>query len=337
VDMSDNWALGLAKTLPEPQQNGADRHRVVDLFAGCGGLALGFRSAGFDTVGFEIDPVACATYRKNLKDPCIEAELQPGFELPDCDVLIGGPPCQPFSVGGKQAGLDDARDGFPTFLDAVMRLNPKIALIENVRGLLYRNKRYFEEIGNRLISLGYKVHFELLNAKKFGVPQNRERVIIVATHVGWEWPSHEANMVMAGEALGPLANQYDDKSFFLTPNIDAYIARYEKASQCINPRDLHLDRPARTLTCRNLHGRTGDMHRIKLPDGRRRSLTVREAARLQSFPDWFQFEGRENEQFQQIGNAVAPLFAYRLAEQVKSALSGKLEDTPTFIQQSLFG
>ena len=101
---------------------------------------------------------------------------------------------------------------------------------------------------------------------------------------------------------------------------------YEKASKCVNPRDLYLDRPARTLTCRNLAGATGDMHRVRLKDGRRRRITVREAARLQSFPDWFKFSGNETQQYNQIGNAVAPYFAYHLAQNIKKHLQGETSD-----------
>jgi DNA (cytosine-5)-methyltransferase 1 len=102
--------------------------------------------------------------------------------------------------------------------------------------------------------------------------------------------------------------------------MDTYIAKYEKASHCINPRDLYLHKPARTLTCRNIAGSTGDMQRVKLADGRRRRISVREAARLQSFPDWFEFIGSETQQFYQIGNAVPPLLAFQLAESVKNCL-----------------
>lgn len=103
--------------------------------------------------------------------------------------------------------------------------------------------------------------------------------------------------------------------------MDTYVAKYEKASKCITPRDLHLDRPARTVTCRNLAGATGDMHRVVLPDGRRRRLTVREGARLQSFPDWFEFEGKEESCYNQIGNAVPPLLAYAIAGSFRKYLN----------------
>ena len=118
--------------------------------------------------------------------------------------------------------------------------------------------------------------------------------------------------------------------------MDRYIANYERASKCVNPRDLHLHKPARTLTCRNLAGSTGDMHRVKLNDGRRRRITVREAARLQSFPDWFDFQGNETHQYNQIGNAVAPFFAYHLAKNIKSHLVDNERPVFDFQQLSLF-
>ncbi|MGB3206469.1 MAG: DNA cytosine methyltransferase [Crinalium sp.] len=293
---------------------------VLDLFAGCGGLSLGFEAQGFETYGFEADADACATYKKNLKGECTQIILTPETELPTAPVLIGGPPCQPFSVGGKQKGLKDSRDGFPIFISAVKKLRPDIWMFENVRGLLYKNKWYLDEVTQALQSLGYIVEIKLLNAVNFGVPQNRERVIVVGHQGNFSFPKIFERKITAGEALGELAMQAPPESKFLTPSMDEYIAKYEKASFCKRPRDLHLDVPARTLTCRNIAAPTGDMHRIKLPDGRRRRLLLREAARLQSFPDWFEFVGTETNCFNQIGNAVAPLFAFHLAASVRNYL-----------------
>lgn len=297
---------------------------VLDLFAGCGGLALGFEAAGFETLGYEMDASCCATYRHNLNGDCINLKLTPEHEFPKAKVVIGGPPCQPFSVGGLQKGIKDSRDGFPVFISAIKQAQPEIWMFENVRGLLYRNKWYLDEVINELEQLGYIIDFHLLNAVHYGVPQNRERVIVVGHRGRFSFPEKQHHKVTAGEALGELAHQVPENSKFLTPSMDLYVAKYEKASQCITPRDLHLDRPSRTVTCRNLAGATGDMHRVRLPDGSRRRLTYREAARLQSFPDWFEFVGNETSVYTQIGNAVPPLFAYNLAKCVKKYLESNV-------------
>jgi DNA (cytosine-5)-methyltransferase 1 len=293
---------------------------VLDLFAGCGGLSLGFEAQGFATIGYEKDLGPCATYNHNLIGQCEQIELTTETKLPSVKVIIGSPPCQPFSVGGKQKGSQDKRDGFPIFLKAIETIKPEIWLFENVRGLLYKNLNYFEKIVKELESLNYIVEWKLLNAVNFGVPQNRERLIVVGHRGKYKFPTQKNYLITAGEALGELANQIPPESKFLTASMDKYIAKYEKASACIKPRDLYLDKPARTLTCRNLSGATGDMQRILLPDGRRRRLLLKEAARLQSFPDWFQFIGTETNCFNQMGNAVPPLFAYYLAESIKNYL-----------------
>ena len=293
---------------------------VLDLFAGCGGLSLGFEAQGFATQGFEVNSDCCNTYSKNLQGTCIKTDLTIKTELPSASVLIGGPPCQPFSVGGKQKGLKDSRDGFPIFINAVKKVSPEIFLIENVRGLLYRSRPYFEEIVRAIENLGYIVEWKLLNAVDFGIPQNRKRLIVVGHKGKFNFPQSINNRVNVREALEELVMSSPPESKFLTPNQDKYIAKYEKASACKNPRDLHLDKPARTLTCRNLAGATGDMHRILLPDGRRRRLLIKEASRLQSFPDWFQFVGSETSCFNQIGNSVAPLFAFHIAKSVRDYL-----------------
>lgn len=313
--------------------NGANGPLVVDLFAGCGGLALGFEAAGFQTVGFEMNQDACATYEANLKGACHRMFLTPTTPLPNAPVIIGGPPCQPFSVGGFQRGLHDSRDGFPSFISAVARGRPEIWLFENVRGLMYQNKWYLKEIISALRGFGYIVEVRLLNVVNFGVPQNRERVVVVGHRGRFSFPEPLDYEVAVGEAIGETAHLAPDGSRFLTSSMDRYVANYEKASKCIVPRDLHLDRPSRTLTCRNLAGATGDMMRVRLLDGRRRRLLYREAARIQSFPDWFEFIGGETSQFNQIGNAVAPLFAFCLANSVKEYLASDYRMSDAEIQE----
>lgn len=302
---------------------------VLDLFAGCGGTALGFEAAGFETFGFEKNADCCATYRRNLQGDCIQTIITPDTEFPAATVVIGGPPCQPFSVGGNQLGLQDVRDGFPAFIAAIAKIKPDIWLFENVRGLLYRNKWYLDQIIEALSSLGYLVETHLLNAVNYGVPQNRERLVVVGHKGRFNLPKPLNYKVTVGESLGELANAFNDTSRFLTASMDEYVAKYEKASFCKRPRDLHLEQPARTLTCRNLAGATGDMMRLKLPDGRRRRLSIREAARLQSFPDWFEFKGTETNCFNQIGNAVPPLFAFHLVTSIRAYLDSDYRVTNT--------
>lgn len=308
---------------------------VLDLFAGCGGLSLGFEANGFKTIGFEMDANASQTYNHNLLGECITEKLTTETRYPQADIIIGGPPCQPFSVGGKQLGLKDSRDGFPIFISAVKQLDPEIFMFENVRGMLYKNKWYLKEVIDELEKLGYHIDYALLNAVKYEVPQNRERVIVIGSKSRIKLPKPIHKTITSGDALGNMAFEFDANSKFFTESMDRYVANYEKASKCINPRDLYLDRPARTLTCRNLAGATGDMHRVRLKDGRRRRITVREAARLQSFPDWFEFQGNETSQFNQIGNAVAPNFAYHLAENIKNHITGnvKRNDTEVHYEQ----
>ena len=294
--------------------------KVVDLFAGCGGLSLGFEAAGFKTHGFEMVSSAVQTYRHNLNGPCEEVKLEVGFEYPSADVVIGGPPCQPFSVRGKQQGMNDARDGFPIFIDAVKRLNPRLFLFENVRNLMFSHRWYLDLILNELEKLGYVVEFRCLNAVNFGVPQNRERLVVVGHRSSFRFPEREQHVATVGDAIGDTMETIPDGAKILTPEQDAYIAEYERKSHCARPRDLYPNMPSRTVTCRNLAGATSDMQRVRLPDGRRRRITIREAARIQSFPDTFEFCGNEVQQFTQIGNAVPPLLAYKLALAVRDTL-----------------
>jgi DNA (cytosine-5)-methyltransferase 1 len=309
---------------------------VLDLFAGCGGLSLGFESVGFQTIGYEMDLKATETYNLNLKGECLAEKLtdQTQYQA-SFDVVIGGPPCQPFSVGGHQKGIDDERNGFPAFINAIKQIQPKIWLFENVRGMLYSNKWYLDEVIEALRKEGYFIEYKLLNSVNFGVPQNRERVFVVGHKGKFNFPKPATERITTGEAIGDLVEIIQDESKILTASMDRYVANYEKASSCINPRDLHLHKPARTLTCRNIAAPTGDMHRVKLKDGRRRRISVREAARLQSFPDWFKFVGTETQQYYQIGNAVPPLLAWHIANSIKSYLINNFDDAQGFVIKPL--
>ncbi|NJN74819.1 MAG: DNA cytosine methyltransferase [Limnothrix sp. RL_2_0] len=329
--------LSYLKSLEQLDPNNANKSglKALDLFAGCGGLALGFEAAGIETIGYEKDYNAVQTYNSNLSGYCHQEVLNLDTQFPEADIVIGGPPCQPFSVGGKQQGLKDSRDGFPIFIKAIEQVKPEIWLFENVRGMIYKNKKYFQEIIKELNSLNYVIQFELLRASNYQVPQNRERLFVVGSKTKFQFPSINKYQFTVKDAIGDIAYLIDSNSKILTSSQDQYIEKYEKASQCVNPRDLYMDRPSRTVTCRNLAGATGDMLRIRLPDGRRKRLTVREGARLQSFPDWFEFYGSEISQFNQIGNAVPPLMSFVLANQFLASLQGAFEACSEYKQLSL--
>ena len=204
----EEWKGWLHALLPRPSLP-PDSPFGFDLFAGCGGLGLGFECAGFKTHGYEMKAPAARSYAENLDGGCDHVMLDLG--MPDgreggVDLIIGGPPCQPFSQIGYQRGHRDPRDGFPVFLDAVARLRPKIAIIENVRGLLFRNRDYLAKAADELKRFGYQVDARLLNARDYGAPQNRERVVVVAHLGGWEWPEAVVTEpVAAGIAIGDTA------------------------------------------------------------------------------------------------------------------------------------
>ncbi len=309
----------LSRELRPGRQNGIS---VLELFSGAGGLGLGFEAAGFDiTHAYEADIVPVQTYNANLRGTAHQLFLDESTKYPTADIVIGGPPCQPFSVIGQQQGRFDSRNGFPAFVHAIKTVKPEMFLIENVKGILYKNGDYIQGILQKLRRLGYHVQYNVLNAASFGVPQNRERFVAIGSRHPFTFECPESMVkVSVRDALGPLMKRAPSRAHYLTPSQDRYIAKYEQLSKCVTPRDLHSDSPARTLTCRNLAGATSDMHRIRLADGRRRRLLVEEAKLLQSFPLEFEFKGNEAQRFSQIGNAVPPLFAKSLAIQLKKAL-----------------
>ena len=234
------------------------------------------------------------------------------------------PPCQPWSRAGSRRGAEDARDGLPVVLRVIRDLQPRVAVIENVPELARRGRHVLDGVRAELHSLGYATSEYLLDSSRYDVPQRRMRLFTVAAVEGLPLPAFPppgTAAVSVLEALGPGCLDDAPGARLLTPEMDAYVARYERASGCRRPRDLHLDAPARTVTASNIARATGDMLRLRLPDGRRRMLTLREAARLQGFPDWFAFAGSHASQAKQIGNAVPPLVARALAATVLEALA----------------
>ncbi len=211
-----------------------------------------------------------------------------------------------------------------TTLRAIEKVQPVAVVIENVPDLARAPGRtHLDEFKRRLDALGYAVAEHELNSAEYGVPQNRRRIFVTGIRddhpldrpVPWD------KKVSVREAIPDTYGHEVAGTRLLSESMRAYVARYEKASGCRTPRDLHPDRPSRTLTVRNLSGATGDMMRLLLPDGRRRMLTVQEAARLQSFPDWFRFVGSERSQLEQIGNAVPPLLALAVARSVRERIA----------------
>lgn len=312
------WVREVNATLQEGPLNGWS---AVDLFCGAGGLSLGFRTEGFAVCGIDNNSDALATYAENLGS-AISADLKGDIELPRADVIISGPPCQPWSRAGKGLGVQDEREGLLVVERAIADLKPSAVVIENVPDLRKRGQQYLDDFELRLEADGYAVSEALLNAADYGVPQNRRRIVImgILDEEPLGPPPTRATRVTAGQAIPGTWWREPAESKLLSESMNAYVARYEEASGCRQPRDLHLDRPARTLTVRNLAGATGDMMRVRLRDGRRRTLTVREAARLQSFPDWFRFQGTRRSQLEQIGNAAPPLLARAIAERVGQRL-----------------
>lgn len=198
-------------------------YKVLDLFAGCGGLSLGFEAAGFETIGYEMEQAAVDTYNKKLHGHCIAQKLTVDtYYQQAVDIIIGGPPCQAFSVGGQQKGISDERNGFPVFIKSIQELKPKLGLFENVRGMLYSNKSYFEKIINDLCNTGYTISYQLLNAVNYGIPQNRERLFVIGHRNDFNFPKLGLHKVTVQQAIGDLINNIHDKNKILTPSIHFY-------------------------------------------------------------------------------------------------------------------
>lgn len=306
---------------------------VVSMFSGCGGLDLGFKG-GFTFLGkeyennpFEIiwandfNKAACETYRANIDKRIVIGPIEDVFDtMPtNADVVVGGFPCQDISINGKMAGVEGKRSGLYVWMvKAVERIRPKVFVAENVKALLMkRHESSLERVISDFSALGYEISYHLYNAADYGVPQIRERVIIVGVRKDIDatfippLPTTADAHITAKEALGDLENKPEDASI-------SHIWSLAKPSSGQGLRFLSADAPATTMRS-ECHGNLQFHYSLS------RRISMREAARIQSFPDDFSFEARLRETERMIGNAVAPVFAWHIAKSVLDVLNSSRE------------
>ncbi|MDE6072812.1 MAG: DNA cytosine methyltransferase [Muribaculaceae bacterium] len=325
--------------------------KIASFFAGCGGLDLGFRKAGFDIIwANEFDPSVHRTYQHNhpLTKLCKEdiRNLIPS-DIPDCDGFIGGPPCQSWSLGGKQLGLADPRGKlFITYLEIIKLKKPKFFVIENVEGIISeRHNQVFISFISFLGECGYKVYYDMLNATEFRIPQDRKRVFIVGFRddldVCYTFPEPICTKpVSLREAIGDICSTpnyytsgpvvfYQNASF---KNHDVYNGSYDLKFMSRN-RVRSWDEPSYTIQAQAkncpLHPQAPKMkyidanHRefVKDKEHLYRRFSVRECARIQTFPDSFHFiYDKIEDGYKMVGNAVPPRLAYFIALSIKKSL-----------------
>ncbi len=308
-------------------QTEKDSITVASLFSGCGGMDLGI-IGGFDFLGkhygktnFEIvwanelNPNACRTYRENFGECVVQGDVSEKIKtLPkSVDVVVGGFPCQDISINGKMLGIAGKRSCLYTYIvEAVKKTKPKVFIAENVGGLLLKQNEFsLKKIISDFNELGYNLHYQLYHAEDYGVPQTRERVIFVGTRR--DLPKYNPPEVVTKKpitaymALHDLEDHPFDKEF-------SHIWSVAKASGEQGNRHLLANRPGYTMRA-ECHGNI--QFHYSLP----RRISMREAARIQSFPDTFKFPCGLRETERQIGNAVPPVLAWHIATAVKKILS----------------
>lgn len=368
------------------------RPLAVDLFCGAGGLSLGLQAAGFHIVlGVDNDPVALETHRshfpgltleRDLSDPRAVREVSSVLRRLKPDLIAGGPPCQPYSragrskirsliVTGQRSAHDRRRDLWKSFLEIVETARPRAALLENVPDMaLGDDMLVLRSMTASLEDLGYAVHSRLLDAWRYGIPQHRQRLIVVALadRLGFTWPEPTEEPVTIRDAIGDLPaveggwRPAEGAEGFLDYPDDATTAFQNEARRHSHGRVYdHITRPVRpddrrafnqmdsTTSYADLDPElkryrddifVDKYRRLGWPELSRtitahvardgywyihpdqpRTLTVREAARLQTFPDHVRFAGPPTAAFRQVGNAVPPRLAEVVGRQIKEALA----------------
>lgn len=333
---------------PAPPAGAAAEHSVVSLFSGCGGMDLGF-SGGFEVLGRRYEhlpfnvryaadnhPDAVETYRLNLSDHIHDVDLTaaPLEDIPACDVLLGGFPCQDFSSSGPKVGLSGSRGGLYRVLAEYMAAHrPRVVVGENVPHLArLSGGKYLRTIVEDFEAQGYRFDVWQLYAPDYGLPQSRRRLFIVgvrddirgfptvpsATHAHRHISIDEGLKDLEAVADETIANQ---SQFFLA----------SRASSGGGQGD-HTNQVGKVAYCIRANARGRIQYHYRLP----RRLTVRECARLQSFPDEFVFPFTTQRNLTLIGNAVPPLLGHHVARQVAAFLEradgGQVVDQPRLVR-----
>lgn len=333
-------------------------YNVIELFSGAGGLALGLHQAGFEPLALiDFDEDANDTVKHNFPNwNVITADINEVadrgifsyIKKQDVDLISGGFPCQPFSYAGKQLGLEDTRGTvFYALAKIVEEVKPKVLLMENVRGLRSHDKgRTFETIQNIVYDLGYAFDYRILNAWDFDVAQKRERLIMVGVRndfsSAFRWPTKAKVRLVLRDVLKDVpkseGQSYPEKKrkvLELVPpggswaNLPDDIAReylgksyYSGGGKRGMARRISWDEPSLTLTTSPAQKQTERCH----PD-ETRPFTVREYARIQSFPDNYMFCGSVSSQYRQIGNAVPVNMAYHIGKALFELLDQLAEES----------
>ena len=297
---------------------------VVSLFSGCGGTDLGFEEAGHQVIwSNEIDIKACKTYKDNLGFNPVCGDIRDQLDFPKAELLVGCYPCQGFSLYGKRNKEDPRNFLYREFSRVLKHVQPKYFVTENVKGLLFGfGLTIYNEMIKEFHHLGYDTYANIVNAKYYGVPQDRERVFIVGVrmdlHRKYKFPEYTH-----GSGLRKIRVLKDAIGKMPPPNEDEVYSGSYSSHYMSRNRKRNWNEVSYTIQA---SGRHAPMHPSGSPmihldkdkwsfgDGPNRRLSYKECARIQTFPNNYRFSGTLEEKYRQIGNAVPPLLAKAFAE-----------------------
>ena len=328
------------------------KYTYMDLFAGAGGMSLGFDNAGFkNLLAVEFNKDFAETYKKNFPRHNLivddiknvtEQQIYDIIKNEKVDVIIGGPPCQGFSIAGNigRNFIDDDRNRlFKEFVRFVKIIKPRVFVLENVAAMERHDKgKTIKEIVSSFKEIGYDIKYKVLNAVNFGVPQERRRIFIVGTlgENNFDYPQEINKIVTVKDAIDDLP-KLENGEISEIPNHTAM----KHSAQMLEKMSYVSDGGNRNDIPENLRPKSGDSRKYIRYDSKKpsfcvtgdmrkifhysqnRALTCRELARLQTFPDSFVFLGNTGKVQQQIGNAVPVLLASKIALQVKEVLDNE--------------